>query len=655
MAASKNDYPVYRLTLSRKSRLARTLKNLAVLNVLSLLIFSSLFAPLIQFNILNSRPLDRLFETMAAEQSFGDESPQTDKEIIITREVCGISGSVEVTFAWKEIDNSNKYNLEISRMTEFDPASTLTAVTSSLEHTVTLEADVRFRVRVVGEGENGETRSSLAATYYNTDCAQEKETNRLSAYSKTLSENIGSGGSGGVVAGESTEIAQSLPASFDMASTPTTTCINSTNVRVNFNWTTSSGASNYELYWTNQVPVGSANVDVRQSQYFRDTSTTTIYSNPTFAPNQRLFYDIRAVNGAGKTWTTNGYYYIDLPTCVVPTPTPTNVPPTPTPTKIPTPTPTKIPTPTPTTAAATPTPTTPVSAMTCKMNPDTTFNLTVGSSPVNQNFSVTVSNLEQGELYVGATYVDGTVRFFKQQPNAELTLSGNARIKSGSDQGYYNSTSQGGSRTFNFTISLDANHSAQQAAYTLSAFYIQTVVNGQQVGSNKQCNGASSGLGGMVINTLAGPTPTPTPTPPSVGTFSISYSGVSSVESLDRGQNKTFSVIYKDTGGWGGKPVEIYVNDSALTSNNTASLDNGNVYLSFAQKTIYPTATQQSLSFTLTANQYATAKDFVFKLQGLYVASSLVLPSSTSTGFAISNPLTTSRTISLPILCLVSS
>ena len=75
MAASKNDYPVYRLTLSRKSRLARTFKNLAVLNVLSLLIFSSLFAPLIQFNILNSRPLDRLFETMAAEQSFGDESP----------------------------------------------------------------------------------------------------------------------------------------------------------------------------------------------------------------------------------------------------------------------------------------------------------------------------------------------------------------------------------------------------------------------------------------------------------------------------------------------------------------------------------------------------------------------------------------------------
>jgi len=274
------------------------------------------------------------------------------------------------------------------------------------------------------------------------------------------------------------------------------------------------------------------------------------------------------------------------------------------------------------------------------MNPDTTFNLTVGSSPVNQNFSVTVSNLEQGELYVGATYVDGTIRFFKQQPNAELALSVNARLKSGSDQGYYNSTSQGGSKTFNFTISLDANHAAQQAAYTLSAFYIQTVVNGQQVGSNKQCNGASSGLGGMVINTLAGPTPTPTPTPPSVGTFSISYSGVSSVESIDRGQNKTFSVIYKDTGGWGGKPVEIYVNDSALTSNNTASLDNGNVYLSFVQKTIYPTTTQQSLSFTLSANEYAAAKDFVFKLQGLYVASSLVLPSSSSTGFAVSNQFT---------------
>ena len=105
MAASKNDYPVYRLTLSRKSKFGGALKKLVVLNVLSLLIFSSLFAPLIQFNILNSRPLDGLFEAMAAEQSFDDESPQTDKEIVIIREVCGISGSVEVTFAWKEIDN----------------------------------------------------------------------------------------------------------------------------------------------------------------------------------------------------------------------------------------------------------------------------------------------------------------------------------------------------------------------------------------------------------------------------------------------------------------------------------------------------------------------------------------------------------------------
>lgn len=633
MAASKNDYPVYRLVLTRNAKCGRILKRLGVVNVLFFLIFSSLLTPLIQFNILNSRPLDRMFETWAQEPGEKESLPQTDKEITIIREVCTVSGSVEVTFAWKPIDNATKYNLEIARQSEFDPASTLTATTSSLEHTVTLEADVRFRLKVIGEGEKGEAKSSLAATYYNTACAQEKETDRLTAYSKTLSENTVSTAKG-AIAGEKTFTAQSLPGSFNMAYTPTTSCFG-TNVNVSFQWTVSSGASSYELYWVG-APIGSPNINVRQDQYLQFAGVTgQSYNNPTFSPNQRVFYDIRAVNGAGKTWTTNGYYYVDLPSCLAPTPTPT-------PTSVPTPTPTRTPTPTtavPTTAPPTPTPTASISAMTCVMNPDTTFNIPVGTAAVTQNFSVTAANLDQGELYVGATYVDGTVRFFKQQPNFALSLSTAGRINSDSSQGYYNSTGSGGSKTFNFTISLDANHAAQSSAYTLSAFYIQTVKNGVQVGQNKQCLGAASHLGGMVINTIAGPTPTPTPTPPSIGTFSISYSGISATESLDRGQTKTLSLVYKDTGGWGGKPVEIYVNDSALASGNTSSLDNGNVYLSFPQKTIYPTATQQSLSFTLTANEFASAKDFIFKLQGLYVASSLVLPLSSSPGFGTSNQL----------------
>ena len=675
MSASKSAYPVYRFVFTRSSRFGRYVRGAAILNVLFLLIFSSLFAPLIQLNIINSRPLDRLFETLASESLVSESSPQTDKEIAIAREVCGISGSVEVTFTWKEIAGSTKYNLEVARMTEFDPASTLTATTSSLEHTVTLEAGVRFRVKVVGEDESGKAKSSLAATYYNTACEQEKETSRLSAFSKTLSDSttINASEAEGEVAGEKIAQSSSMTCTmnpnnvFSINVGPSTVI---TNFSININnldqgelyvgATYVDGTVRFFKQQPNNELVLSANARIRSGAdqgYFNSTSVGgsktmyfSIYLDGGHAAQQNAytlsaFYVQTVVNGqqVGSNKQCNGASSglggLVIHTVATATPTPT-IAPTSTPTRTPTPTPTRTPTSTTTVSTPTPTPTTIVtSPMTCTMNPDNIFNITVGSSAVTQSFSVTVNNKELGELYVGATYVDGTVRFFKQQPGYELPLSDNARIKSSTDQGYFNSTSQGGSKVFNFTISLDANHGAQQNAYTLSAFYVQTVVNGQQVGSNKQCNGASSGLGGLVINTLAGPTPTPTPTPPSVGTFNVSYTGISSVESIDRGNTRTFSLVYRDTGGWGGKPVELYVNDSALASNNIASLDNGNVYLSFPQKTIYPTGTQQSLSFTLTANEYATAKDYTFKLQGLYVASGLVLPLSSSTGFATSNQL----------------
>lgn len=600
MAAS-NKYPVIRLKPFKAKR------RVFVFSTLFLLIFSSLVSPLVQFGIFDSKPIEKLFNVMAQEPQPADSQPQTDKEITITREVCGISGSVEVTFAWKKIDGASKYNLEIARLTDFEPDSTLTATTSSLTHTVTLEANIRFRLRVVGEGEKGEAKSSLAATYYNTACAQSTETSRLAAYSKTLTDNTGVSGSTGAVAGVQTASAPSVE-----PITQSSYCQNG-EVWVTFSWTRQQTGWFYELTWTggNGYNVGD------QSEF----------SLGGWTPNNPITWNVRAYNDteAGPTASRS----FTTASCPLPTPTPTNIP-TPTPTR--TPTPTNIP-------VTTPTPTPAVSNMTCKMNPDNVFNVTVGSSAVTKDFSVTATNLDKGELYVGATYVDGTVRFFKQQPNFELPLSANAKISSGVEQGYYNSTTSGGSKVFNFTIKFDPGHAAASPAYTLSAFYIQTVVGGQQVGSNKQCNGALSNLGGMVINTLAGPTPTPTPTPPSVGTFSISYSGISPVESINNGQSKAFSLVYKDTGGWGGKPVEIFINDSPLTSSNTASLDNGNVYLSFPQKVIYPSATQQALSFTAFVNNFATAKDYTFKLQGLYAASSLVLPATSSSGFATSNQL----------------
>ena len=608
MAASLNTYPVLKI------KPFKVRKKVFAVSTLFLLIFTSLISPLVQFGILNSRPIERLFNVMAAEPQPDGSQPQTDKEIIITREVCGISGSVEVTFAWKKIEDSTKYNLEISRTTDFEPSSTLTATTSSLEHTVTLEADIRFRIRVVGEGEKGEAKSSLAATYYNTACTQEKETDRLTAYSKALTENT-TAVANGAVAGAKIAAAPTIP--YGIATPSCSAGI----ITVTFEWTRSESGWNYELHWT-----GASNVNVGDQGS---------YSVDGWAPNQTINWTVRAYLGSdvGPDYSSSFNTGPCSNPTSTPTPTPTSNPtPTPTPTSNPTPTPTRTPTPTPisTTTPPTPTPTITTSAMTCTMT-NTTFDLNVGQYPASYQFAATVNNLEQGKLFVGATYGDGTVRFFNQEPNFALSLSGNARINSDFEHGYFNSTSSGGTHTFNFTINLDANHYGPLSpAYTLDAFYIQTVsaTTGAQIGQNKQCLSAVSGIGGLRINTYLTPTPTPTPTPPSIGTFSIGYSGISPIENIDRDQNRTFSLVYQDTGGWGGKPVEIYINGSQLSSGNTAALDNGNVYLSFPQKTISPGSSQQSLTFTLTANKFAAAKDYTFYLQGLYLANSLVLPAS---------------------------
>jgi len=534
MAAS-NNYPVLKFKPFKAKR------RVIVFSTLFLLIFSSLVSPLVQFGIFDSKPIERLFNVMAQDPQPEDSQPQTDKEITITREVCGISGSVEVTFAWKKIDGASKYNLEIARLTDFDPSSTLTAITSSLEHTVTLEANIRFRLRVVGEGEKGEAKSSLAATYYNTACAQSTETNRLAAYSKTLSENIVSNGDG-AVAGEKL-IAQSSLMTCKM--NPDTTFnlnIGSSAVTQNFS-VTATNIDQGELYvgatyingtvrFFRQQP--NAELSLSSNARIRSDSDQGFYNSPGVGGTKTFNFTISldANHAAQQNAYTLSAFYIQtvvsgqqvgsnkqcngassglggmvINTYATVTPTPTFTP-IPTPTNIPTPTPTSTPT-------QIPTPTNTPSNMSCTISPDNIFNITVGASAVTQNFSVTATNLDQGELYVGATYVDGTVRFFKQLPNFELPLSAQAKIRSGAEQGYYNSTGSGGSKTFDFAIDLSANHAAQSAAYTLGAFYVQTVKNGLQVGENKQCNGLLSNTGGLVINTISGPTPTriPTPTP----------------------------------------------------------------------------------------------------------------------------------------------
>lgn len=113
------------------------------------------------------------------------------------------------------------------------------------------------------------------------------------------------------------------PGPFNMSSTPTAVC-DGTSVRVTFNWTSSSNATGYDIYW--RTDGGSP----RSMGGPSVSNVSSGYSTAGFTPGNVLNYDVLAKNSTDTRWTTNGWYFVNLPSGCGDTPTPTNTP-TPTP------------------------------------------------------------------------------------------------------------------------------------------------------------------------------------------------------------------------------------------------------------------------------------------------------------------------------------
>ena len=110
------------------------------------------------------------------------------------------------------------------------------------------------------------------------------------------------------------------PGAFDMSSTPTAVC-DGASVRVTFNWTNSSSATGYDIYW--RTDGGSPRLMGSPSV----SNVSSGYSSAGFTPGNVLNYDVLAKNSTGTRWTTNGSYSINLPSsCGAPTPTNTPTP-----------------------------------------------------------------------------------------------------------------------------------------------------------------------------------------------------------------------------------------------------------------------------------------------------------------------------------------